>query len=600
MDGHIPRDAVDEIRSRVNIVDLVSEHVTLKKAGRNFVGLCPFHKEKTPSFTVNADKQIFYCFGCHEGGNAISFVMKINNMTFPDAVTHLARKMGIAIQVREPSPKERKEAGEREKLLQINRMAMEFFSKTLASSRGETARAYLRKRGIGEPVQEKFHLGYVVDEWRELRRFFEDRKVPLPLVEKAGFLVRKDNGDYFDRFRGRIMFPISDLNGNVIAFGGRVLGDGEPKYMNSPETPVYTKGRTLFGLYETRDDIRKKDSVVIVEGYFDFLALWIAGAKHVVASLGTALTRDQVELLKRFTRNVVLIFDPDEAGKSATERGLQLFLEEKMHSRIVILPGGCDPADYVAKFGAEKAGEVLDQSHSMVDYYIDHVIGKTDTLEEHADTVRSAVSFIAGIRDPVERNLFVRRVSERLGIDEGLIKNEITSAPGRSRGPAPVRDDRPRKRAGTVDAVELTLLCLMAERPEKIPLVAEEHILSFFMDPELARLGRVLVEEKPEASEFVSALPEGAVKEKLLALMVDGAVPGDDLIDRVFSDTIKRIREKWFKMKHRMLKTEIQKAQEAGDTERCTTLLREKESLLKEERKALQAGAASGNAQGDA
>ncbi|HOP36412.1 MAG TPA: DNA primase, partial [Syntrophales bacterium] len=327
MGGYIPDEKIEEIRSRADILEIVSEFVTLRKRGKSYTGLCPFHGEKTPSFTVNVDRQIFHCFGCGEGGNVIRFLMKINNLSFPEAVRSLAVKVGVDLPERE-FRKERKEPGKREKLLQANRLAAGYFRDALNGPEGDRARTYLASRGIGAEALSRFSIGYARDGWHFLKDALGKEAVPAGIAEEAGLLVRKDRDWHYDRFRDRIMFPVLDLNGNVVAFGGRLLGNGEPKYLNSPETPVYTKGRVLYGLYDTKEDIRRADRAILVEGYMDLIALWEGGIRHVVASLGTALTREQVLILRRFTKNVVLLFDPDQAGRHAAERSLKLFLEE--------------------------------------------------------------------------------------------------------------------------------------------------------------------------------------------------------------------------------------------------------------------------------
>jgi len=271
--GHIPEDRIEEIRNRIDIIDLVSEYITLKKAGRNHIGSCPFHKEKTPSFTVNAEKQIYHCFGCGEGGNAFSFLMKINSMTFPEAVRHLAAKLGIPLPSREFSPEEKSHQDLRESLLRVNQIAALYYAKTLRTAQGTAGRAYLDKRKVKPDIIETFRLGYAPEGWRNLRDHLQRETVPLKQAEQAGLLVSRKDGDYYDRFRGRLMFPIEDINGNVIAFGGRVIGEGEPKYLNSPESSLYVKGRNLYGLARAKNAIRKDDYLIIVQGYFDLLAL---------------------------------------------------------------------------------------------------------------------------------------------------------------------------------------------------------------------------------------------------------------------------------------------------------------------------------------
>jgi len=587
--GHIPSEKIEEIKDRTNIVDIVSEYVALKKAGRNFVGLCPFHKEKSPSFTVNQEKQIFYCFGCQEGGNVFSFLMKINSMTFPEAVRHMAGKMGVHIP-RELNGRSIGEASERDKLNRINLMAAEFFSQNLPSPAAKIARDYLAMRGMDDAVIEKFRLGYSQDGWRYLKDFFEREKVPLNLVEKAGLIISKGDGQSYDRFRGRLMFPIEDMNGAVIAFGGRELGNGEPKYLNSPESPVYTKGKNLYGLFRTKDDIRKKDSAIIVEGYFDLLTLWSAGITNVVATLGTALTRNQIGLIRRFTRNVIAIFDPDEGGKNAVERSLPLFLEEKMHAKVGLLPEGNDPADYVMKHGEKGIADITGRAISMVDYYIEEVMTKRGSLEDNIDSIGDSISFISHISDPIQRNLFIKRVSEKVGIDQALLKTEIGKALTRSKQAPPQSSRREEKKIARVDKVELALVHIFILYPDKISMLKDKTFLEYFTSLELKRLAGILTESfrkgKIKApSDLVGDMEDGALKDKILKLMVEPNPFDPEVVDKVLTDAIKNLRDKWYRGRRKTLQRELIKAQEMDDQGLKDRLLLEKERLLKEEKR---------------
>jgi DNA primase len=581
--GYIPQEKIREIKSRVGIVDLISEYVTLKKTGRNFVGLCPFHKEKTPSFSVNPEKQIFYCFGCGEGGDIFAFLMKLNGMSFAESARFLAKKTGISLPVRKMTGEEKTRATEKEKLSRINAMAAEFFSSQLSSERGRPARDYLDARKMDKAIAGAFHLGYAPGGWNNLAAYLEGRKVPLGLAEKAGLVISKDTGGYYDRFRGRVIFPIEDLSGTVVAFGGRAIEDSAmPKYLNSPESPVYTKGRVLYGMSRTKDAIRDRDYAVLVEGYIDLLSLWSAGVKNVVATLGTALTREQVALIRRFTRNVAIIFDPDEAGRHAVERGLKLFLEENMHARVVILPEGYDPDDYVIKYGAEALEKLIVGAPMMVDYYIDAVMGGGDTLEHDLDTIRDAVAFISTIGDPIERNLFIKRVSERVGIDQKLLKDKVEKASSGRRAAAPVSS--PEKKAEKVDMLELNLIYMMMEYPEKIPIVVEEGILDYFGSEQLKRVGRTITKEGGDMASLVGDLEEGLVKKRLLKLMIEQPFPNGEVADRVFRDNINQVRSRWYRGRQALLKRELIRAQHAGDRALSDSLLRDRDRLLKEER----------------
>ncbi len=590
MKEHIPEDKIEEIRSRADIVSLVSGYVTLKKAGRNFNGLCPFHKEKKPSFTVNPDKQIFYCFGCGEGGNVFTFLMKIDNMSFPEAVRYLAGKMGIVIESRHMSGAEKKEISIREELKRVNLLAAQYFSKNLFSEAGRVIRGYLEKRGIKDPVVKEFNLGYSMDGWEYLKRFLKGENIPLGLVEKAGLIIPKSNGGFYDRFRGRLIFPIEDISGNVVAFGGRVIGNGEPKYLNSPESPVYVKGKILYGLNRNKDDIRKKDYAILVEGYLDLLSLRSFGISNVVATLGTAVTKEHVALIRRYTKNLVVMFDPDEGGKNALERSLKLFLEGNLNTRIVVLPDGYDPDEYVRSFGIEALEKAVDHSQSMVDYYIEKIIGGRETFEENLDSVMDAVLFISNIGDAIQRNLFIKRVSEKSGVDQELLKREISRKLGSQKVTAEKKSGK--KKAMGIDMIEIGLIHLALEYPYKIPEIIDGKVLDYFMSDDLKRLGNVLGQSygrsgKLNVSDVVDGLEDGVVRERLLKLTMTESPYDDAVIDRVFDDSVKRIKQKWYRGKRKSLNRELVKAQETNDQKIWNTLLMEKEKLLKEEKELL-------------
>lgn len=585
MKSHIPDIKIEEIKSRANIVDLVSEYVTLKKAGRNFVGLCPFHKEKTPSFTVTPDKQIFYCFGCGEGGNVFAFLMKINQMAYPEAIRHLARKTGVVIPERVSSHEEKEQISLREQLTHINHIAAVYYSNNLFSSVGKEAQIYLKKRQIREEMIREFRLGFALDGWRHLKDFFEREKISLKVAEQAGLLIPGKDASLYDRFRARLMIPIEDVSGRVIAFGGRIIGAGEPKYLNSPESTVYIKGRNLYGLNRTKEEIRKQGYAILVEGYFDLILLWNAGITPVVATLGTALTREQVDLIGRYTSHVAVLFDPDEAGQKALERSLELFLAGNMHVRAVILPSGYDPDDYVRTFGKDRLLELIARAPSMVDYYIENVMGDRGTFEKDRDVLRKSLSFIRHIDNAVERNLFIKRVSEKLGIDQDILKTEISH----SMTASPNAATKQKKHPETVDLLEMNLIHILMMHPEKLTVMVETNILSYFISPDLKALGEELkmFATGPghfDAVEFISRLDSGDLRERLLRKVMDDSSYDEKVLDRLLADTVKQIKRRWYREIKKILMIKMNKAQKAGDTNLCNELLNEKERLLKEER----------------
>ncbi|NVM57965.1 MAG: DNA primase [Desulfobacterales bacterium] len=377
MAGFIPEDKIADVRNAANIVDVISEYVALKKAGKNFLGLCPFHAENRPSFTVSQEKQIFHCFGCRQGGNVFTFVMQYHNLSFPEAVRSLAQKYGIEIPTREMSPSQRRKLEEKERLFQLNQEAADYFKGVLLESPlGKRGRDYLTRRQMAAQVIDRFGLGYAPGGWSNLVQYFSGKGVSLNDVEMAGLVIAKKGGGYYDRFRGRVIFPICDIHERVVGFGGRSLDDSLPKYLNSPETPVYHKSRTLYGLHVAKERSRQPGSVFTVEGYFDLLALHCHGIKNVVATLGTALTQEHVRILKGYAEQVILVFDSDEAGMKAAERSLPLFKEEKVDARIMILPEGKDPDSYVFEVGGDGFGQRAERALDLIEFLVVSAVKK--------------------------------------------------------------------------------------------------------------------------------------------------------------------------------------------------------------------------------
>jgi DNA primase len=588
--GSIP-DYKEEIRRRTDIVSLVGEYVTLKKAGRNYLGLCPFHQEKTPSFNVSPDKQIFYCYGCSEGGDAFSFLMKLNRLTFPEALRQLAGKVGVVVPERSMSPEEKDRYTLGEQIRRVNGLAAEYFARMLQSPMGEGAREYLRKRGIEAEAIGTFRIGLAPEGWQNLLDFLDKKGVPPKLAEQAGLAIpRAGEGakGHYDRFRGRLMIPIEDVDGRVIAFGGRVMGSGEPKYMNSPESPVYTKGNNLYGLSRTREAVRQAGFSLLVEGYFDLIALWGSGIQNVVATLGTALTRSQVDLLRRYAPRVAVVFDPDEAGRKALARSLELFLTGNVHAKAVILPDGADPDDFVRTRGRAQMEELVARAVPMVDYYIDEILGGRGTLEEDRDKLREAVAFLCRIGDAVERNLFIKRVAERLNVDQEVLKEEVRR--GLSHEAAPSAVPRNKGAVREPDQLELTLIHMMLECPDRIPAAAS-GVLACFATEELRSLGeRLLTDAEKEGGairdifSLLNGLEEGPVRARLLDLLMGENPYPKELIDRLMADTIRKIRERSNREKGKILTRQIKEAERVQD-QGLGRLVEEKNRILREEKK---------------
>ncbi|MEQ8253419.1 MAG: DNA primase [Smithellaceae bacterium] len=577
---------IEEIKSRIDIVELVAQYVTLKKAGRNYLGLCPFHQEKTPSFTVNREKQIFYCFGCGEGGNAVTFLMKIASKTFPEAIKELAEKTGVVLPSWQDSKDSRQKNSLRENIAELNLTAAQQYARNLHSPAGKGARDYLEARGIRPETIKHFRLGYAEDSWRSLTDYMEKSGLSLKTAEQAGLVIAGKEGKFYDRFRGRLIFPIENVFGDTIAFGGRILDKGEPKYLNSPESPLYTKGRNLYGLNKTREEIRQKGFALIVEGYFDLISLWNAGIGNVVASLGTALTREQLELLRRYTLEVVALFDPDEAGRKALNRSLELFLSMNMRARALVLPEGLDPDDYVNKFGREKLEELIANAQPLSDYYIENVLGGGKTFEDKREMVKTAMEFINKISDKKEKDLFIKRIAEKTGVDQGLLIQEIYQ--DASVGIAGAGRKKPAVNINN-NLVELHLIRLLMEYPQKILQVKNENIFDFFLQPQLKELGHKIIENYTllgfvDLNIVLSTEEEAPLREKILRLMMEALPTEDTMLEKIFTDNTRQIKKKWYKDQHRRIKFELIQAQEKGDQELLNRLVQEKEKLLIEER----------------
>ena len=462
-------DAVSEIKNRLDIVDVISEHIALKKSGRNYWGCCPFHKEKTPSFSVSPDKGIFKCFGCGVGGDAISFLMKINNNTFYEVIVEQAQKFGIPIQTQNFSP-EKTEI--KNQILEVNQEAVRYFNKLLLDApEAVKARDYLFKRNITEEVIEKFKIGYSLNSYDSLINYFQNGHAELvsasetlkqvqgdklDLLNKAGLVSEKTSGKgYLDRFRGRIMIPIQDEKGDFIAFGARALEDNQnPKYLNSPDTPVFNKSRSLFALYQAKQSIKEQDSVIIMEGFFDVISAHTHGLTNVVATLGTALTEQHIKILARYSdsRRIYLAFDSDEAGINATDRGAEIIksvfsglgdikqfdenfaeMSDKNNRsvceiRVISNTTGKDPDEFIRTEGLDAYKKVVNQAPLLIDYQINRIMKvkeKTQTPQEKSKIIQDLIPILSDIRNSIIRNEYIKLVSAKLLIDEESLNIEV-------------------------------------------------------------------------------------------------------------------------------------------------------------------------------
>jgi DNA primase len=420
----------EKVKQQADIVRVIGEYVRLKKTGQNFTGLCPFHQEKTPSFSVHPVKQMYYCFGCHEGGDVFKFVMQMDKSEFPEAVRTVAEKCGIPIpRPRERSPEERRENQQRGALVEMHREAAAFFARQLQGAQeGKVAAAYLEDRGLDRQAMARFGLGFAPSSGDALLRHLKT-KYPEKLLETSGLFSRDQSGRLYDRFRRRIMFPIANDAGKIIAFGGRAMGDDMPKYMNSPETPVYTKSSVLYHLDRAKEALRQNDFAILVEGYMDAIAVARTGITNVVASCGTSLAEPQIKLLGRFTRRVVVNYDPDTAGQAATERSLTLLLEKEFDVRVLALPGGADPDKFLKEQGADAYSKLLAQAPP----YLDYLIGRAQRMDRSTAAGKVAalnflMPFVQRLPNRLLRSEWATRIASELRVDEPVLREALRRA----------------------------------------------------------------------------------------------------------------------------------------------------------------------------
>jgi DNA primase len=428
----IADEKIDEVRNANDIVEVISAYVHLKKRGKNFLGLCPFHSEKTPSFTVSAEKQMYHCFGCGKGGNIFTFLMEMDKVSFVEAVRSLASKSGITIP--EESRPMTEEQTEYENYYAVCRYAgMHFFKNLTESEEGKEALQYFYKRGFTDETIRTFGLGYAMNSWDALVNQARTEGFQSDDIAKVGLARVRDDGSLYDYFRGRAMFPIFSTQGRVIGFGARKMREDDTiagKYINSPETPIYNKSRVLYGLFHSKDSIRQEDDALMVEGYADLISLYQAGIKNVVASSGTALTEEQLTLIGRYSKNLTLVYDADTAGSSATVRGIDLALEHALNVRIVELPEGDDPDSFVQKYGGNEFKERLSHAISFIEFRAKQFqrTGAFTTAEGKTQAVRSLVQSIAKMKDELKRNFYVKELAAKYDVYESVLFHELEKA----------------------------------------------------------------------------------------------------------------------------------------------------------------------------
>ncbi len=587
--GYLSEEKVSEIRDRASILEVVSDYVTLKKTGRNHKGLCPFHSEKTPSFMVNEEKQIFHCFGCGEGGDVFTFLMKAGHFSFPQAVEELARRYGVSLPTRELSTSQKKEMAKRENLFEINRVASEYFYDLLTRRReGEEGRRYLSQRGISQEVVTAHGLGYSTDRWDGLVEHLREKKASLDLAHELGLIFPKRREGWYDAFRGRVLFPIFDLHQRIVGFGGRKIKEGEPKYLNSPESSIYHKGEVLYGLQVARPYATEKDCVIVVEGYFDLLTLHQYGWKHSVATLGTALTPQHIRTLKRYTRNVIALFDSDQAGVQAALRSLPLFLEEEVAGKTVVLPKGEDPDGFLRKGNLGDFTKRVEHAVPLIDFFFERLMKTYDvkSIEGKVRVAKEGLALLGKIPDRIRRDFYARALAERLDVKESFLYEMLPS-----KGPSGERkESRESFPEGTLPKSEEMVVRLMIHRPEVIPTVSEEGVLEEFESPVLKKIARGLEDLYQRKGRL--DLPEAlaGAEEDLKKWLYDFAFQESGLEgnrEKILKDCIQKIRQERIKREKGELQKRIKEADKQQEDKGLNPLLKQKLELERKREKDL-------------
>lgn len=567
--------AVQEVKEAADILAIIGERVNLVKSGINYKALCPFHSEKTPSFTVNPARQSYYCFGCGEGGDIFSFLMKYDNVSFPEALQELARRYNIVMPDKKGSAADQAQASKRLALQAVNSSATacyhDFLLKNPAA--GE-ARKYLAVRGMTKEIIEEFALGYAPDSWDFIGK--QLRKFPPDQLKEAGLIIEKKGGHY-DRFRRRILFPIFDINGRVTGFGGRIIGEGQPKYLNTDRTLLFDKGRTLFGLFQNKDAIRHQKKCLVVEGNFDLLALAAHGIRNVVAPLGTALTSQHVRKLKGYADEVILLFDGDNAGLKAALRAVPLFLDELIEARVAILPKDHDPDSYVRQFGKDGLLSHLEKAKRLPDFCFEELVKKHGvSVEGKARIVQDLGQLIASLDDQhLQRTIFINHFSEKLHVEPAKLANAASSR----KGPPKEKKVKPGGHI-SLPIKHRQLLEFLLSYPQYLPAFRQagiEEVLGEAAGKILLNLFIAQFENKPDAGpEALLRHADPEVKALISKLLTTAPRYKEEKQVQIASTMLAWLEQRNLQRSKELLTEKIQAAQKDNDTELLMRLLKEK------------------------
>jgi DNA primase len=587
---NVPEEKLAEIRNAADIVEVISSRVLLKKTGKDYSGLCPFHSEKTPSFTVSPTKQIFHCFGCGTGGSVFNFLMLYENITFPEAIETLSRQYGIPLPSRNMTDRDKQRISERQHLLDINKKVMAFYREVLLKKpEAGNARRYIKNRNTRRELVDSFSLGYAPDGWDSLVKYLTRSKISLQMADRAGLVVPRQQKGYYDRFRNRIVFPIFDAAGQVVGFGGRILDNGTPKYLNSPETPLYNKSQILYGLHAAREKCRSEGSVFVVEGYFDLITMHQFGITNSVATLGTSLTRDHVRRLKGYVKKAFLVFDSDEAGIKAAHRTTGTFMDEGMEAAVVLLPTGHDPDSFLFEFGADEFYKIAEKALDLIDFQINAAIERNGlSLEGKVRIISEMAEPLAQITDGTARSIYMQYIAEKIGVDETVILEKISQAQEAIKSGKQIstafkekRGDEGRQSLQNVatDRFEARIIAMMLQCPDVITEIKNQDVLGHFEDGRMKTIGEKILDLYPHEAEsiaaFINCLEDHHQRQMVASLCIEDA-PWD-------TQSCQRLLLQFFKTRGRRkndLIDRIREAEKNGDHVLVFKLLTEKQNQM--------------------
>jgi DNA primase len=572
----IPEEIVSQVIDRSDIVEIISGYTPLKKVGRNFKANCPFHHEKTPSFVVNPDKQIYHCFGCGVGGNIVGFVMKQERLEFPEAIRFLAERVNVVIP---QSAYETKAYDLKDDIIKVNELTREYFHNNLLSDKSAAsnkARDYLEKRGISIETVKTFQIGFALEEWDGLFKYLKSKDISIQLIEKAGLIIaRDDKKGYYDRFRNRIIFPILDSKGKCRAFGARIMDDKDAKagakYINSPETNVYTKGHYLYGFHLAKEIISQKDYALIVEGYIDCIMPFQEGVQNIVASLGTALTTEQIRFLHRYTKNIIFLYDADAAGEAAMLRSLDKLIEEGMDVKIARLSENEDPDSFIKKFGIKAFDKCILTAQTLFDYKLDKLLKVYDvrTLEGKAKISSEMLQTIGKFSHEVLKAGYIQKLSQVLFVSEAALIAELKKIQQQSvsKETQPLEKKIEPKAHVPRRVVEWHILKLLIEEESFIPLTKEDVSLQDFQDQSIREaISRMfdLFEQGKSIRDLVSHIEDQSMRHLITSAIADESFVMNDK-QKMYQDCVLRIKQERTRNERQNILHEMRQAEMSGD-----------------------------------